>query len=636
MGQPLSRPRSSCWNCCSRRKDRQNDDDLEDYYVPQRSAPEPVSPGSQPEPKKKGSRWKVWKRRRARVSQVLEAGVSQASPRELSTVLTQQPGQPDHRKPTSRGSLSQGHQQETLESAGMPEENVRASVHLREELLAAGLDIPITCQSRVSLGGAGSPPASIAGCTKEAAGHCQDEDSEATLELLSRPPEHDFSGTDSDSLQEFQTPEALYLSKDEGDGASPGSLEVQTTRMSPPCSSPGSMEHEEEEGHPEPRTGHLLRARYEFVTVLGEGAFGQVMEFIDHQEDNRHVAVKFVKDVDPRRAYHAEVSVLQYLNSLDPSGTHHCVRMLDWFEHRGHVCIVFELLGPSTYSFIVANGFRPFRVDDIRRMGYQLCEAVNFLHINGLTHTDLKPDNILLVNSEYTEEYNASLKQVERRPKDPSVKVADFGNATRDDEPHCPLVSTRPYRAPEIILALGWSQPCDVWSIGCILLEYYLGFPVFTVSFDAYEDIEHLAKMERILGPLPRDMIKKTRRGDYYCHGRLVWDQHSLFGRYASQHCKPLKAYMTCSTEEHCHLFDLIEKMLQYDPAERITLQEALKHPFFFPLQREKRASPLRAEGADTGVSPPKKPRKIWAFVTCCVLFCSVLFCLWVVSRLLD
>ncbi|XP_030324618.1 dual specificity protein kinase CLK1-like [Calypte anna] len=326
------------------------------------------------------------------------------------------------------------------------------------------------------------------------------------------------------------------------------------------------------------------------------------MECIDHQEDGRHVAVKFVRKVDPGRAYYAEVSMLYYLNSLDPSGTHHCVRMLDWFQHQGHVCIVFELLGPSTYSFIAANAFLPFRMDHIRQMGYQVCEAVSFLHINGLTHTDLKPQNILLVNSEYTEEYNTSLKQVERRPKDPSIKVADFGSVIRDDEPHCPLITTRPYRAPEVILALGWSQPCDVWSIGCILLEYYLGFPVFAITLHAHEDLEHLARMERILGPLPRDMIEKTRRGKYFSNGRLVWDQHSLVGRYVSQHCKPLKAFTTCSTEEHCHLFDLIEKMLQYDPAERITLQEALRHPFFFPLQREKRASPLRAEGAEMGL----------------------------------
>lgn len=51
--------------------------------------------------------------------------------------------------------------------------------------------------------------------------------------------------------------------------------------------------------------------------------------------------------------------------------------MLEWFEHHGHVCIVFELLGLSTYDFIKENGFLPFRLDHIRKMAYQICKSVN-------------------------------------------------------------------------------------------------------------------------------------------------------------------------------------------------------------------------------------------------------------------
>ena len=61
------------------------------------------------------------------------------------------------------------------------------------------------------------------------------------------------------------------------------------------------------------------------------------------------------------------------------------------------------------------------------------------------------------------------------------IKVIDFGSATFDWEHHSTIVSTRHYRAPEVILELGWSQPCDVWSIGCILFELYLGFTLFQV-----------------------------------------------------------------------------------------------------------------------------------------------------------
>ena len=65
--------------------------------------------------------------------------------------------------------------------------------------------------------------------------------------------------------------------------------------------------------------------------------------------------------------------------------------------------------------------------------------------------------------------------------KNTELRVIDFGSATFDWEHHSTIVSTRHYRAPEVILELGWSQPCDVWSVGCILFELYLGFTLFQV-----------------------------------------------------------------------------------------------------------------------------------------------------------
>ncbi|KAK2496714.1 hypothetical protein MC885_008098 [Smutsia gigantea] len=286
----------------------------------------------------------------------------------------------------------------------------------------------------------------------------------------------------------------------------------------------GSVE-DDEEGHLICQSGDVLN---EIVETLGEGAFGKVVECIDHKA--------------------------------------RCVQMLEWFEHHGHICIVFELLGLSTYDFIKENGFLPFRLDHIRKMAYQICKSVNFLHSNKLTHTDLKPENILFVQSDYTEAYNPKIKRDERTLINPDIKVVDFGSATYDDEHH----------------TLGWSQPCDVWSIGCILIEYYLGFTVFPT----HDSKEHLAMMERILGPLPKHMIQKTRKRKYFHHDRLDWDEHSSAGRYVSRRCKPLKEFMISQDSEHELLFDLIHKMLEYDPAKRITLKEALKHPFFYPLKK--------------------------------------------------
>ncbi|XP_070595273.1 dual specificity protein kinase CLK4 isoform X1 [Erythrolamprus reginae] len=299
---------------------------------------------------------------------------------------------------------------------------------------------------------------------------------------------------------------------------------------------------DDEEGHLICQSGDVLRARYEVISTLGEGAFGKVVECIDH-----HVR---------------------------------CVQMLEWFEHHGHACIVFELLGLSTYDFIKENSFLPFSIEIVRKMAFQICQSINFLHHNKLTHTDLKPENILFVESDYIVKYNCKMRRDEHTLKNTDIKVVDFGSATYDNEHHSTLVSTCQYRAPEVILALGWSQPCDVWSIGCILIEYYLGFTVFQTR----DSKEHLATRERILGPLPVHMIKKSGK-HYFHHNQLDWDEQSSAGHYVRRRCKPLKEFMHCNDKDHENLFDLIRKMLEYDPANRITLDEALQHHFFDSLK---------------------------------------------------
>ncbi|KPP74948.1 dual specificity protein kinase CLK4-like [Scleropages formosus] len=325
---------------------------------------------------------------------------------------------------------------------------------------------------------------------------------------------------------------------------------------------------------------------HEIVCSLGEGAFGKVVECIDHAKGGARVALKIIKNIDRyREAALSEVEVLEQLNSLDSERRYACVQMLDWFDHHGHICIVFELLGLSTYDFLKENSFLPFSVDQIRHMAYQIIRAVRFLHRNKLTHTDLKPENILFVNSDYTMEYNAKMKRDERTLKFTDVKVVDFGNATYDHEHHTSVVSTRHYRAPEVILELGWNQTCDVWSLGCILIEYYLGLTLF----QTHDSKEHLAMMERVLGPIPTHLLQKTRKRRYVHNERLDWDEHSSAGRYVRKHCKPLRQYMTSKSSDDEQLFDLIEKMLEYNVSKRITLEEAIKHPFFDPLKKGRR-----------------------------------------------
>jgi len=212
---------------------------------------------------------------------------------------------------------------------------------------------------------------------------------------------------------------------------------------------------------------------------------------------------------------------------------------------------------------------------------------VKFLHEIALTHTDLKPENILFINSDYNVVYNHRKRRDERIVRRTDIKVIDFGSATFDWEHHSTIVSTRHYRAPEVILELGWSQPCDVWSVGCILFELYLGFTLF----QTHDNKEHLAMMERILGSIPYRMAKQSKKTKYFYHGRLDWDERSSAGRYVRDNCKPLRRYMMSDELDHQQLFELIEKMLEYDPKRRITLDETLRHPFFERLLPEQRIS---------------------------------------------
>ncbi|KFV95581.1 PREDICTED: dual specificity protein kinase CLK2 isoform X1 [Eurypyga helias] len=341
---------------------------------------------------------------------------------------------------------------------------------------------------------------------------------------------------------------------------------------------------DDDEGHLIYRVGDWLQERYEIISTLGEGTFGRVVQCIDHRRGGARVALKIIKNVEKyKEAARLEINVLEKINEKDPENTNLCVRMFDWFDYHGHMCISFELLGLSTFDFLKDNNYLPYPIHQVRHMAYQVCQAVKFLHDNKLTHTDLKPENILFVNSDYELSYNLEKKRDERSVKSTTIRVVDFGSATFDHEHHSTIVSTRHYRAPEVILELGWSQPCDVWSIGCIIFEYYVGFTLF----QTHDNREHLAMMERILGPIPSRMIRKTRKQKYFYHGRLDWDENTSAGRYVRENCKPLRRYLTSEAEDHHRLFDLIESMLEYEPSKRITLAEALKHPFFDMLEME-------------------------------------------------
>ncbi|MCO5599420.1 hypothetical protein L7F22_053523 [Adiantum nelumboides] len=349
------------------------------------------------------------------------------------------------------------------------------------------------------------------------------------------------------------------------------------------CSAPANKAVKErhkdnEDGRFNFTLGESLTARYKMVRKIGEGTFGQVLECWD-RDAHEAVAIKVIRSVKKYwAAAMTEIDVLFQIGK-DKIGARGCVQIRRWFEYQNHICIVFEKLGPSLFDFYKANDFHPFTVSMARRICRQLLESVAYIHSLEFVHTDLKPENILLTSSEYTKALDTKL----RVPKSSDVKLIDFGSTARHRKHRTSVVSTRHYRAPEVILGLGWSYPCDIWSVGCILVELCSG----ELLFDTHENIEHLAMMECILGPIPSRLSRNsTGEADkYFRHnGKLDWPGGASSSK-SVQRVQKLRR-LEDLVAKHAGYFtllltDLLRRLLNYDPEERLTASEALRHQFF-------------------------------------------------------
>jgi len=204
-----------------------------------------------------------------------------------------------------------------------------------------------------------------------------------------------------------------------------------------------------------------------------------------------------------------------------------------------------------------------------------------FLHDLTLIHTDLKPENILLARSNYKHEPHSSTTT--KVPIYSDIKLIDFGSATFDSHHHTAIISTRHYRAPEVILGIGWTYPADMWSIGCILVELLTGDAVF----QTHENREHLALMEITCGKIPLWMIQKadsSAKKYFDGRGELVWPGKTKRNERHLQNQSTLKDLISPRTKEEYQFYDFCEKLLTYDPNKRITAKESLNHPFFATL----------------------------------------------------
>nr|CAH8846853.1 unnamed protein product [Trichobilharzia regenti] len=326
---------------------------------------------------------------------------------------------------------------------------------------------------------------------------------------------------------------------------------------------------------------------YEVLAFLGRGTFGQVVK-CRCQSSNRYVAIKILKNLPSYlRQGNVEIQILQTLAQQDTE-SHNIVRAIECFQHKNHMCFVFELLDQNLYEYLKSNKFRPLTLPEIRPISQQVLTALSKLKTLGLIHADLKPENIMLVNP--------GSENMRYR-----VKVIDFGSACHSSKAvQNTYLQSRYYRAPEILLGLPFDEAIDMWSLGCVLAELFLGWPLYPGSSE-YDQMRYIVETQ---GLPPSDMLKNAGkcstffvRDHYRCDWRLKTQEE--YTAETGQQAKEARKYFFSSlnqirdvngptvpeesdldSADRQHFTNFLTQMLKMRPCDRITPDTALQHSF--------------------------------------------------------
>ncbi|KAF8623096.1 hypothetical protein AX15_006507 [Amanita polypyramis BW_CC] len=369
--------------------------------------------------------------------------------------------------------------------------------------------------------------------------------------------------------------------------------------------------------------------KYLILDILGQGTFGQVVK-CQNMKTHEVVAVKVVKN---KPAYFnqsmMEVTILELLNkTCDPNDEHHILRLRDSFIHRNHLCLVFELLSSNLYELIKQNQFQGLSTQLVKVFMAQLLDAMTVLKEARLIHCDLKPENILL-----------------KSLQSPQIKIIDFGSACHERQTVYTYIQSRFYRSPEVLLGMSYTAAIDVWSLGCIAVELFLGLPLFPGT----SEYNQLTRIIDMLGMPPLSMLNTGKQVHQFFDTYEVWNpqtslnekRHRLKGieQYSREHNtneQPGKQYFKAtslpelintapipqsksgrSTHEidkemnnRAAFVDFCQGLLNLNPVTRWTPQQARMHPF---ITGEKFTKPFVPDGLNVSPSPsavpdPKRP----------------------------
>ncbi|XP_072522041.1 homeodomain-interacting protein kinase 1 isoform X3 [Salminus brasiliensis] len=332
-----------------------------------------------------------------------------------------------------------------------------------------------------------------------------------------------------------------------------------------------------------------VSSSYEVLEFLGRGTFGQVAKCWK-RGTNEIVAIKILKNHPSyARQGQIEVSILNRL-SAENADEFNFVRSYECFQHKGHTCLVFEMLEQNLYDFLKHSKFSPLPLRHIRPILQQVATALMKLKSLGLIHADLKPENIMLVDP---------IRQPYR------VKVIDFGSASHVSKAVCSTyLQSRYYRAPEIILGLPFCEAIDMWSLGCVIAELFLGWPLYPGASE-YDQIRYISQTQGLPAEYLLSAGTKTTRffhrgpdSSYPLWRLKTPSEHEAEMGIKSKEARKyifncLDDMMQVNLSSHLEgtdmlaekadrreFIDLLKRMLRLDADKRITPTKTLAHPF--------------------------------------------------------
>lgn len=210
------------------------------------------------------------------------------------------------------------------------------------------------------------------------------------------------------------------------------------------------------------------------------------------------------------------------------------------------------------------NNFAGLSLSTIKGYAHQILNSLKMLKTHSIIHCDLKPENILLKNNEGQ-----------------LIKLIDFGSSCFSHEKVYTYIQSRFYRAPEIILGIPYTTSIDIWSLGCILAELYMGFPLFPGESES----EQLALIMEVNGLPPVELLREAIR----CELFFAADGTMLpisGGKEVPKEpgSKSLKDILKCNDS----LFiDFLSKCFVWEPNKRITPEQALNHPWILSAEEK-------------------------------------------------